>query len=232
MDIKYRDTIEALYDAYFDINTQQEEGDNIAGAEQENAQDEIQDNIYEVTSYFFLERLFQTLPFSKEDHLVDFGCGKGRVLFMAAHYSCPHVTGYENNKARFEILTNNIRQYQGKHGEGTIFDVHNVDAQGAVIDDRANRFFFFEPFHLDIFDQVVKNIQDSLKRRQREVMLFLYLPHNSTLEYFDHIEGFKREIYVDSTLYHTDAALVTMPQFAFYANYSMVDSVDPGFLLY
>ena len=42
-------------------------------------------NDYEPTSYYF-------------------GCGKGRVLFMAAYNGCRHVTGYEVNEERYNIL--------------------------------------------------------------------------------------------------------------------------------
>ena len=217
-------TVDTLYDSYFGITTEREDGDDAVQGEH--------DNIYEVTSYFFLERLFQTFPFSKEDHIIDFGCGKGRVLFMASHYSCRYATGYENNKARFDVLQGNIQKYQQKHGTQTYFDVYNADAQSAVINDTANKFFFFEPFHLILYKQVVQNIIKSLEKNPRDVTFFLYLPHKDTLEYFDSLKMFNKEIHVDSTLYYVNEELVTMPQFAFYSNYSMADSVDPNFLLY
>ena len=217
-------TIEKLYDSFFDIITHKDIDDETSEGEH--------DNIYEVTSYFLLERLFQTFPFREGDHLVDFGCGKGRVLFMASHYSCANVSGYENNKERFDILQNNIKQYQQKYGDKTIFDVHHLDVRSAVIDDRANKFFFFEPFHLVIFRQVVENILESLKRKQRDITIFLYLPHRDTLEYFDSLPMFNREIHADSILYYQGDEILNMPQFAFYSNYSMADSVNPDFLMY
>ncbi|MCI9448839.1 MAG: hypothetical protein HFE30_01110 [Clostridiales bacterium] len=61
-------------------------------------------HIYEVTAYSFIEYLFDRYPFMPEDHLVDFGCGKGRVMIMAAEYGCLNITGYEINKERFILL--------------------------------------------------------------------------------------------------------------------------------
>ena len=56
---------------------------------------------YQPTSYSFLEYLFSKYPFTSCDHFVDFGCGKGRTLLMAAEYFCPLITGYEINNDIF-----------------------------------------------------------------------------------------------------------------------------------
>ena len=217
-------TIESVYDSFLNVSTQIEEGDEkvVRGIY----------NAYEATSYFFLERLFQVFPFAENDHMIDFGCGKGRVLFMASQYACKHITGYEINEKRFSILEQNIRQYREKHKTASVFDVYNESAQSAAIDDSANKFFFFEPFHLSIYAKVLKNIKDSLKRRQRDISIILYLPQDSTMNYIDTIPGFHKEIYVDTKLYYQKNMLLTMPYYAFYCNYSMEDIVDPFFLLY
>ena len=217
-------TIENVYDAYLNISTLIEDGDDITEKGLYNA--------YEATSYFFLERLFTVFPFAEDDHIVDFGCGKGRVLFMAAQYSCKRVTGYEINAKRFDILTDNLHRYRQKHGGDTIFDIRNENAQTADIEHTANKFFFFEPFHIKIFAQIIKNIEKSLRYRRRDVTIILYLPHESTIELFDGLHGFKKEIYVDSTLYYLDDSLLTMPHFAIYCNYSLEDIVNPYFLIY
>ena len=217
--------IEKLYDSYLNVNTIRDDIiDDITLNEE--------DNTYELTSYFFLERLFGAFPFSDHDHLVDFGCGKGRVLFMASEFGCPRVSGIENSQDRYAILLKNIDKYQHKHGILTNFNAHNVDAQSAEIDDTANLFFFFEPFHTEIFKQVLTNIEDSLKRKQREITIFLYLPHKETLDHFDSIQWLKKEIHVEASLFYQSESIVTMPQYAFYANYSIENKINPNFLLY
>jgi len=67
---------------------------------------------YEPTNYLSLENLFMKYPFDVNDHLVDFGCGKGRVLIMAAYYSCKYLTGYELALDRYEILIKNIKNFK------------------------------------------------------------------------------------------------------------------------
>jgi len=213
-----------LFDTYLNVSTPID-----ANEDEEKGED---DNIYDATSYFFLERLFQTFPFKEEDHLVDFGCGKGRVLFMAAQYGCKEVTGLENSKYRYDILKTNVAQYQAKHGKETSFDIQHIDVREAVINDRANKLFFFDPFQLVIFDKVIKNITESLKRNQRDITIFLNLPQEETLEYLNNTGIFKNEIQVESSLYLSEDKLVTIPHYAFFANYSMAHIVDPNFLLY
>ena len=217
-------TIDELYDSYLNINTLKDDDDDIKQNEE--------DNIYEVTSYFFLERLFMAFPFKEDDVLADFGCGKGRVLFMASHFSCKNLFGYENNQERFNTLQNNIEAFKKKHGDKSSFNIKLIDVQDVKIDDGINKFFFFEPFSLDIFKRVMANIKDSLKRKQREAAVFLYLPDESTLEYFDSLGFLSREIHSASLLYYQNEELVSVPQFAIYANYSMEKQVNPNLLIY
>jgi len=217
-------TIERLYDSYLNVNTREERGDD--------AKQNINDNVYEATSYFFLENLFKAFPFEESDHIVDFGCGKGRVLFMASRHKCGRATGYENNAARFGTLQGNVARYRERHGDFTAFNIMNVDAQAARIDDDANRFFFFEPFGLKIFEKVICNILQSIDRKPRDATIFMYLPEAATLECLDAAQGFEREIHVDASLFYRDEPLINMRHFAIYSNYSMQDIVNPYFLIY
>ena len=147
---------------------------------------------YGVTSYAVLNDFFRTHPFSKDDHLVDFGCGKGRVLVMAAYYGCPQITGYEINKDIFDVLIENIKIYKNKFNAKNIFNPINIDATYANIDITTNKFFFFNPFHLKLIIKTVNKILSSLNEKMRPIEIIFYYPENSTLKYFDTIEIFKK----------------------------------------
>lgn len=56
------------------------------------------------------------------------------MLFIAAQNSCEHVTGYEIDEIRYEILINNIQNYQNKFGKKTVFSIYR-DAQNMKTDD-------------------------------------------------------------------------------------------------
>ena len=178
---------------------------------------------YVPTSYFFLEKLFKHFPFRTEDHLIDFGCGKGRVLFMAAINSCECVTGYEINEERYTSLVKNINNYQEKFGRKTVFYTYKDDAQNIEIDtiETANKFFFFNPFHLKIYIKVVNKVMISLKNNPRNIAVFLYQPHVKTIEYFDTINVFHKEAFVQYSFISPQINKIHIPQFAVYSNYSM-----------
>src|SRR5699024_1864520 len=64
-------------------------------------------NRYEATPYQALDKLFKVYKFDKDDQLVDFGCGRGRVSFYIHHHFQIPVTGVENNDKTFDELMDN-----------------------------------------------------------------------------------------------------------------------------
>lgn len=148
--------------------------------------------IYGPTSYSVLENLFIKYPFEANDHLVDFGCGKGRVLIMAAYYSCKKITGYELNAKRYDLLLKNIECFRNKFESDSTILTFNMNAEKVIIDDTTNKFFFFNPFHLKVYIRVFNEIQASLQRSRRDVYLFLHSPDDSIIKYIDSLNMFKK----------------------------------------
>ena len=136
---------------------------------------------YEPTHYFELQKIFTQLPFSKDSHLIDYGCGKGRVLLMAALYGCPRVTGIDLNSDLCRIAESNIARLRTHKGINTDIQVMEQDAIQYKIDPSINCFFFFNPFHLKVFIYVLKNIQNSVLQSPRDIRLIFLKPHKSTI---------------------------------------------------
>jgi len=190
--------IASVYDEFLGISTEMEENDS-----QPNRSIYIR---YVPTDYMFIEKLFNKYPFDENDHFVDFGCGKGRVLIMSAYYSCKHITGYELSEDRYKILQMNVKNFQVKFNNTSIFSLFKCNVENVVIDDTANKFFFYEPFHLKVYIRVMKAIQNSLQRNKRNIYFFLYKPFESTVKYMDSFNRFKKIDILDdnsqSYLYH------------------------------
>ena len=51
-----------------------------------------------------------------------------------------------------------------------------ADAVGFKIPDNIDRFFFFNPFSVEIFKSVLANIIDSYYENQREMLVMCYYP--------------------------------------------------------
>lgn len=113
---------------------------------------------YAPTSYSFLEYFFKKYPFSNNDYLIDFGCGKGRVIIMAAEHHCPTFTGIEIDPIRYNDLAENIRNFKFSTNNKSVFNTLNSDAKIMVIKDTVNNFFFFIPFHSKIYINIITSI--------------------------------------------------------------------------
>lgn len=183
---------------------------------------------YVPSSYHFLDLLFAKLPFEPEDHLVDFGCGKGRVLFMAALNSCNQVTGYEIDDEICEILAENIKNYQKKFGNETTFNIRR-DVLKMNLDEiqDANKFFFFHPFHLKVFIPVMRKILSSAEKEPRKITIYLYRPYKSIIGYMESLKEIKREMSIDTHFYSTELDDVHEgPQIYIYSNQPMNYGLD------
>ena len=114
--------------------------------------------IYQGANYFLLENLFSYLQSKNANkNIIDFGCGKGRVLVVAACYGFDKITGIEFARELCDIARKNIIPLQVKFPE-KIFNVIHINAVDYVIEDDTNVFFFFNPFDETVMLAVVKNI--------------------------------------------------------------------------
>lgn len=166
---------------------------------------------YEPTPYSFLEYFFTMNPFCSSDHIVDFGCGKGRVIVMASYFSCKSITGIEINDSLYADLSANIKAYQESSRCRTKFCLINDDAANVEIDNSANIFFFSNPFHLKIYIKVVSQIKKSLLRTNRPISIVLYMPHRSTLDYLNRLDWLK--------IADTELAYGNLSLYVVYKNY-------------
>lgn len=143
-------------------------------------------NRYEPTSYSVLETLAEQYPFTAEDHIVDFGCGKGRFNFYINYFFDSTVTGIEMNPFFYKQAVQNQRAYllkQKKKANKLTFI--NALAEEYPISPRDNKFYFFNPFSLQIFTKVVRTILLSVKNQQRTVDLILYYPSHDYLDFLE-----------------------------------------------
>lgn len=132
---------------------------------------------YEPTPYSALETLFQEYELNRDDRIVDFGCGKGRLLFYLHHFFRPTVVGVEMNETFYQVAVENRKRYfkSDKSGEDQI-QLYSCLAEEYPIHPLDNRFYFFNPFTIQIFMKIVNNILLSVEESKREVELVLYYP--------------------------------------------------------
>jgi SAM-dependent methyltransferase len=130
---------------------------------------------YEPTPYSALEELSKHYEVTARDHIVDFGCGKGRLNFYLNYSSHAVVTGIEMNEDFYQAAMKNKMSYikKGNRQDSTI-RFHCCKAEQYEIQRDDNRFYFFNPFSIQIFMRVINNILRSVELSNREVDLILY----------------------------------------------------------
>lgn len=148
-------------------------------------------NIYEATSYFALETLFKEYTLSSNDCIVDFGCGKGRLSFYINYYYNCKITGIEMNNNYFDICINNKKNYLKNYNkEKNKIEFLNIFAEKYKISSTDNKFYFFNPFSVQLFMKVINNILISLEKSPRDIDLILYYPSDEYIYYLENYTGF------------------------------------------
>lgn len=142
---------------------------------------------YEATSYWMLDELFKEYEIDSSGTFVDFGCGKGRVLFYVHHHYHVPVVGVEMNEQLYRAaLVNEASYLQSKKKLKQPIRIEHEIAENYVINETDTCFFLFNPFSLQIFSKVIRNILRSIEKNSRTVDIILYYPAE---EYIDYLES-------------------------------------------
>lgn len=143
-------------------------------------------NRYEATPYLALDKLFEAYSLPNNAHLVDFGCGRGRVsYYIHYHFQIP-IVGVENNDQTFDELLTNEMTYKRHHNhieEPLYFEFGLAENYDIQLTD--NVFYFFNPFSLKIFKRVVHNILQSYNEKERQLDIIFYYPLASFKRFLD-----------------------------------------------
>ncbi len=142
---------------------------------------------YEPTPYHVLEILAEQFKICSHDHVVDFGSGKGRLCFYLNAVFNASTRGIEINEELVSAAKKNLNRYIKKfpNGKDRIFFDH-IRAEHYEIRPGDNKFYFFNPFSVQIFIKVINNILLSVERFPRDVDVILYYP---SIEYIPFLEN-------------------------------------------
>ncbi len=148
---------------------------------------------YEPTPYSVLERLVSTKLFGKDDVVLDYGCGKGRVGFFISYRTKAKSIGIEYDEHICQSALDNRKSAVSR----TKADFVLTRAEEYEVPAEVNRCYFFNPFSVEILQKVMAGIIDSWYAAPREILLFFYYPSDEfmcylmtldELEFYDEIE--------------------------------------------
>lgn len=137
---------------------------------------------YEPTPYCVLERLADSGLIGREDVVLDYGCGKGRVDFFLAYRNRAKTIGIEYDAHIYEsALENQKTANAGGDFVLTRAEIYEVPPE-------VNRCYFFNPFTVEILHKVMARILESYYEAPREIFLFFYYPAEEYISYLMTVE--------------------------------------------
>lgn len=160
---------------------------------------------YEPTPYSALEKLFNQYKLKSSDCVVDFGCGKGRLNFYINYFFNATVVGIEMNETFYQEAVDNRNSYMRKHKTSSDkIQFHCCLAEMYQINPVDNRFYFFNPFSIQIFRKVINNILISVENTVRDIELLLYYPSEDYIYFLENQTSFelKEEIILSGLYEH------------------------------
>lgn len=134
---------------------------------------------YEPTPYSVLERLATSGFFGKGDTVLDYGCGKGRVGFFLSSRTKARVIGIEYDSRIYKCALNNQKTAVAKAKADFVL----ARAEEYQVPEAVNRFYFFNPFSVEILRKVVARMIESYYESPREMFLFFYYPSDEYISY-------------------------------------------------
>ncbi len=162
--------------------------------------------VYMPASYLLLEDVFTRLAGNERKHFIDIGCGKGRVLCVAANHGFKKVSGIDFSTELCNCANGNLLLTK-KRFTSLEFEIINKDASKVEIPADADCIFFFNPFDLFIMKTVTANIRNSYTKNPRNIYIIYFNPlYKKELTDI----GFK-EIYYTCRMKYMEAVILHAP---------------------
>jgi len=129
-------------------------------------------SFYAPTAYGNIMRMLRALDIRPggREVLVDFGCGKGRVLAMAARFPFARLVGVERSAELAAVTRCNLDRAR-RHGTPVPVDVVTADAASYAVPDETTIVYFASPFSGHVLDAVLENVRASLAHAPRRLRI-------------------------------------------------------------
>ncbi len=119
--------------------------------------------------------------FDSNDAVFDYGCGKGEALLLFLKSGVGTIGGVEYDKELYNIMFEN-------YSKVNISSANMIHGDAALICeelDQYNYFFMYNPFQGITFENVIRNLENSWKRKPRYMTLIYSGPycHDTVIEH-------------------------------------------------
>jgi predicted RNA methylase len=135
---------------------------------------------YEPTPVRQFHKVLRSLPHLAPTRFVfvDIGCGKGRLLLLAARYGFRRVIGIEVDPRLVEIARANIRAFLATSPSPANVEVIDADAANYDFPVEPAVVFMYNPFGAETTRAVIESVERSLKESPRPLFLVYLNPRH------------------------------------------------------
>ena len=131
---------------------------------------------YEPTRARPLQRLLSAAGIPARGTFVDIGCGKGRVLMVAALHGFANVTGVDYSPSLCDTARRNLDALRATRGLRFDAAIHAIDAVDYAFQPDDTVLFLFNPFDETVLRAVLENLRISLATHPRALWLVYHNP--------------------------------------------------------
>lgn len=142
---------------------------------------------------YSIMNVFDNFVFSSDDAVFDLGCGKGGTLFMLKQAGCNNIGGIEFDENIYQVCKKNLQKVG-------INDIELLCGDASLLTtefDGYNYFFIYNSFQGEVFDRAMRNLEGSLIRKKRQVVLIYVAPCCHDLVIKNGIFALSKQIYTD-----------------------------------
>lgn len=135
---------------------------------------------YQATPYYFLRKpLLKIRNEVQGSHFLDYGCGKGRALLLAAELGAQAVYGVDFSEQLCKACEENLK----RHGKTSNYFIECKDAVAYELRDQVNIIYFCNPFNNVLLEKILKKIKASLDRKPRKMIIIYFNPVYESMFY-------------------------------------------------
>jgi len=136
---------------------------------------------YQAASQRIFNRIMKALDIDHQRFVfVDVGCGKGKILLLAARFPFQQILGVELSPALARTAVKNTRTYQTALERPVEFKVECLDAADWQVPPEPLILFLYNPFGEQTLGRLLAKIRESLREHPRELYLLYYNPEFET----------------------------------------------------
>lgn len=167
---RWEDWQEAQLDRRYGLRTGEIHHDlAVMGASGEHLADA---NTYEAIQIPVFRAMMRAAAIDPREYLfVDFGCGKGRALILAAEHGFREVVGVEFAPLLYRLARLNVDAYRRSRPEAPPMAAHFGDAATYPLPREDAVLFLYNPFGERVMGKVAANIAASLRAAPRRVVV-------------------------------------------------------------